>query len=112
MSGFCMGYKMSDPRPSCAGFDPVLIQPRPMLESPLRRLSIMTCGIRFLARLSSLVVGAALVLARWPTSLAAQAQATTGVIRGTDSDPSGTLVVGALVTPTDVLMRFPRRVTT
>src|SRR2546422_1703075 len=46
MSGFCMGYKMSDPRPSCARFDPVLIQPRPMLESPLRRLSIMTCGIR------------------------------------------------------------------
>src|SRR2546422_3683575 len=47
-----------------------------------RSLSIMTCGIRFLARLSSLLVGAVLVLACWPTSLAAQAQATTGVIRG------------------------------
>src|SRR2546422_5227554 len=112
MSGFCMGYKMSDPRPSCARFDPVLIQPRPMLESPLRRLSIMTCGIRFLARLSSLVVGAALVLACWPTSLAAQAQATTGVIRGTVSDPSGNVVVGALVTLTDVQTRFQRTVTT
>src|SRR6266567_3824536 len=112
MSGFCMGYKMSDPRPSCARFDPVLIQPRPMLESPLRRLSIMTCGIRFLARLSSLLVGAALVLACWPTSLAAQAQATTGVIRGTVSDPSGNVVVGALVTLTDIQTRFQRTVTT
>src|SRR5438876_8156107 len=112
MSGFCMGYKMSDPRPSCARFDPVLIQPRPMLESPLRRLSIMTCGIRFLARLSSLLVGAALVLACWPTSLAAQAQATTGVIRGTVSDPSGNVVVGALVTLTDMQTRFQRTVTT
>src|SRR6266566_1579061 len=83
-----------------------------MLESPPRRLSIMTCGIRFLARLSSLVVGAALVLACWPTSLAAQAQATTGVIRGTVSDPSGNVVVGALVTLTDIQTRFQRTVTT
>ncbi len=72
----------------------------------------MTCGIRFLARLSSLVVGAALVLACWPTSLAAQAQATTGVIRGTVSDPSGNVVVGALVTLTDMQTRFQRTVTT
>src|SRR5881296_2927200 len=100
------------PLAPCARFDPVLIQPRPMLESPLRRLSIMTCGIRFLARLSSLVVGAALVLACWPTSLAAQAQATTGVIRGTVSDPSGNVVVGALVTLTDMQTRFQRTVTT
>src|SRR6266568_5199772 len=97
---------------SCARFDPVLIQPRPMLESPLRRLSIMTCGIRFLPRLPSLVVGAALVLACCPTSLAAQAQATTGVIRGTVSDPSGNVVVGALVTLTDIQTRFQRTVTT
>src|SRR6266567_5196145 len=72
----------------------------------------MTCGIRFLARLSSLVVGAVLVLACWPTSLAAQAQATTGVIRGTVSDPSGNVVVGAQVTVTDVDTRFQRTVTT
>ena len=72
----------------------------------------MTCGIRFLARLSSLVVGAALVLVCWPTSLAAQAQATTGVIRGTVSDPSGNVVVGALVTLTDMQTRFQRTVTT
>src|SRR2546425_1752694 len=89
MSGFCIAYKMSDPQASCARFDPVLIQPRPMLEPPPRRLSVMTCGTRFLARLSSLVVGAALVLACWTTSLAAQAQATTGVIRGTVSDHAG-----------------------
>ena len=72
----------------------------------------MTCGIRFLARLSSLLVGAVLVLACWPTSLAAQAQATTGVIRGTVSDPSGNVVVGALVTLTDMQTRFQRTVTT
>src|SRR5437899_3574127 len=97
MSGFCMAYKMSDSRASCARFDPVLIQPRPMLESPLRRLSIMTCGIRFLSRLSSLLVGAVLVLACWPTSLAAQAQATTGEIRVADSHPTGKVGVGCLV---------------
>src|SRR5881296_3016446 len=102
MSGFCMVYKMSDPRPSCARFDPVLIQPRPMLESPLRRLSIMTCGIRFLARLSSLVVGAALVLYASPAPLVAQGQATTGIIRGVVTDPSGNPVTGARVTVTDV----------
>src|SRR5205807_8024624 len=79
MSGFCMGYKMSDPRPSCARFDPVLIQPRPMLESPLRRLSIMTCGIRFLARPSSLVVRAALVLVASPAPLGAQGQDPPGI---------------------------------
>src|SRR5207244_25792 len=67
---------------------------------------------RFLARLSRLLVGAALVLACWPTSLAAQAQATTGVIRGTVSDPSGNVVVGALVTLTDMQTRFQRTVTT
>src|SRR5438034_899636 len=51
-------------------------------------------------------------LACWPTSLAAQAQATTGVIRGTVSDPSGNVVVGAQVTVTDVQTRFQRTVTT
>src|SRR5438034_1145796 len=112
MSGFCIAHKMSDPRASCARFVPVLIQPRPDAQPPPRRFPVMTCGTRFLARLSSLVVGAALVLAFWPTSLAAQAQATTGVIRGTVSDPSGNVVVGALVTLTDVQTRFQRTVTT
>src|SRR5256712_4480186 len=68
----------------------------------------MTCGT--LVRLSTLVVGAA--LACWPTSLAAQAQATTGVIRGTVSDPSGNVVVGALHRVTDLQSQFQRTVTT
>src|SRR5438067_5478233 len=71
----------------------------------------MTCGTRFLARLF-FVVGVALSLACWSTSLAAQAQATTGVIRGIVSDPSGNVVVGAQVTVTDVETRFQRTVTT
>src|SRR5205809_1727865 len=112
MSGFCIAHKLSDPRASCARFVPVLIQPRPDAQPPPRRFPVMTCGTRFLARLSSLVVGAALALACWPTSLAAQAQATTGVIRGTVSDPSGNVVVGAQVTVTDVETRFQRTVVT
>src|SRR5256884_4110109 len=112
MSGFCMGYKMSDPRPSCAGFDPVLIQPRPMLESPLRRLSIMTCGIRFLARLSSLVVGAALVLYASPAPLVAQGQATTGIIRGVVTDPNGAPVANASVILHESQTNFTRPLTT
>src|SRR5438067_1274870 len=71
----------------------------------------MTCGTRFLARLF-FVVGVALSLACWPTYLAAQAQATTGVIRGTVSDPSGNVVVGAQVTVTETQTRFQRTVTT
>src|SRR5947208_5755653 len=112
MSGFCIAHKMTDPRSSCARFVPVLIQPRPDAQPPPRRFPVMTCGTRFLARLSSLVVGAALALACWPTSLAAQAQATTGVIRGTVSDPSGNVVVGAQVTVTETQTRFQRTVTT
>src|SRR6266567_1520152 len=112
MSGFCMGYKMSDPRPSCARFDPVLIQPRPMLESPLRRLSIMTCGIRFLARLSSLVVGAALVLYASPAPLVAQGQATTGIIRGVVTDPNGAPVANASVILHEAQTNFTRTLMT
>src|SRR5216117_1927754 len=112
MSGFCMGYKMSDPRPSCARFDPVLIQPRPMLESPLRRLSIMTCGIRFLARLSSLLVGAALVLYASPAPLVAQGQATTGIIRGVVTDPNGAPVANASVILHEAQTNFTRTLTT
>src|SRR5213596_807733 len=107
-----MGYKMSDPRPSSSGFDPVLIQPRPMLESPLRRLSIMTCGIRFLARLSSLVVGAALVLYASPAPLVAQGQATTGIIRGVVTDPNGAPVANASVILHETQTNFTRTLTT
>src|SRR6266704_480236 len=112
MSGFCMAYKMSDSRASCARFDPVLIQPRPMLESPLRRLSIMTCGIRFLARLSSLVVGAALVLYASPAPLVAQGQATTGIIRGVVTDPNGAPVANASVILHETQTNFTRTLTT
>src|SRR2546428_10385885 len=83
-----------------------------MLEPPPRRVSLMTCGPRFLARLFSLVVGATLSLACWPSDIAAQAQATTGVIRGTVLDPSGNVVVGAQVTVTEGQTRFQRTVTT
>src|SRR5438874_8941635 len=72
----------------------------------------MTCGIRSRWRPRSVVFGAALALTCWSTYLAAQAQATTGVIRGTVSDPSGNIVVGAQVTVTDAETRFQRTVTT
>src|SRR5439155_916793 len=72
----------------------------------------MTCGIRIRWRPRSVVFGAALALTCWSTSLAAQAQATTGVIRGIVSDPSGNIVVGAQVTVTDAETRFQRTVTT
>src|SRR5437667_7514020 len=72
----------------------------------------MTCGIRIRWRPRSVVFGAALALTCWSTSLAAQAQATTGVIRGIVSDPSGNVVVGAQVTVTDVETRLQRTVPT
>src|SRR5881227_3394655 len=72
----------------------------------------MTCGIRTWWRPCLAAVGAALSLAFWPTYIAAQAQATTGVIRGTVSDPSGNVVVGAQVTVTETQTRFQRTVTT
>src|SRR6266699_4256772 len=97
---------------SCARFDPVLIQPRPMLESPLRRLSIMTCGIRFLARLSSLVVGVALVVYASPAPLVAQGQATTGIIRGVVTDPNGAPVANASVILHEAQTNFTRTLMT
>src|SRR5438874_8104221 len=72
----------------------------------------MTCGIRRLKQLWPAVVAAALVLVARQPSLAAQAQATTGVIRGVVSDASGSVVAGARVTVTDVETRFQRSVVT
>src|SRR6266566_1697483 len=72
----------------------------------------MTCGTRFLARLSSFVVGAALVLFASPAPLGAQAQATTGIIRGVVTDPSGAPVKGASVTVRDIQTNFRRALTT
>src|SRR6266571_2563293 len=83
-----------------------------MLEPPLRRLSIMTCGIRFLARLSSLVVGAALVLYASPAPLVAQGQATTGIIRGVVTDANGARVANASVILHEAHSNFTRTLTT
>ena len=72
----------------------------------------MTCGIRFLARLSSLVVGAALVLYASPAPLVAQGQATTGIIRGVVTDPNGAPVANASVILHETQTNFTRTLTT
>ena len=72
----------------------------------------MTCGIRFLARLSSLVVGAALVLCASPAPLVAQGQATTGIIRGVVTDPNGAPVANASVILHEAHTNFTRTLTT
>src|SRR5258705_3071059 len=48
----------------------------------------------------------------FPVMLAAQSQATTGVIRGTVTDPSGTAVAGAAVVLRESQTRFQRHVAT
>ena len=48
----------------------------------------------------------------FPVLLAAQSQATTGVIRGTVTDPSGTLVAGATVVLHESQTGFQRQVAT
>ena len=70
------------------------------------------CGMRLLSRLPVVLVGAALVLFRFPSSLGAQSQATTGIIRGVVSDPNGAPVNGASVTVRDVQTNFTRTLTT
>jgi len=72
----------------------------------------MTCGIRFLARLSSLVVSAALVLFASPAPLGAQGQATTGIIRGVVTDPNGAPVANASVILHEAHTNFTRTLTT
>jgi Carboxypeptidase regulatory-like domain/TonB dependent receptor len=72
----------------------------------------MMCGMRLSARLPVFVVGVALVMFRFPSSLSAQSQATTGIIRGVVSDPNGGPVNGATVTMRDVQTNFTRTLTT
>ncbi len=72
----------------------------------------MTCGIRFLARLSSLVVGAAFVVYASPAPLVAQGQATTGIIRGVVTDPNGAPVANASVILHEAQTNFTRTLTT
>src|SRR5439155_10196171 len=79
------------------------------LDIACRRYA-MTCGIRFGPRLAPLALGAVFALLASSPSLAAQAQATTGIIRGVVTDPSGNVVAGARVTVTDVQTQFQRTV--
>jgi Carboxypeptidase regulatory-like domain len=72
----------------------------------------MTCGTRFLARLASLMVGAALVLFGSPAPLGAQGQATTGIIRGVVTDPNGAPVANASVILHEGQTNFTRTLTT
>jgi len=72
----------------------------------------MTCGIRFLARLSSLVVGAVIVLFASPAPLGAQGQATTGIIRGVVTDPNGAPAANASVILHEAQTNFTRTLTT
>src|SRR5438128_322464 len=72
----------------------------------------MTCGFRMHARRALVLVGAALAVLGAPARLAAQSQATTGIIRGVVSDPNGNPVSGANVTVRDLQTNFTRRLTT
>jgi Carboxypeptidase regulatory-like domain/TonB dependent receptor len=72
----------------------------------------MKSGTRRLARLPVLLVGVAVALLDSPRSLDAQAQATTGIIRGVVSDPSGAPVANAQVVLHESQTNFTRTLTT
>ncbi len=72
----------------------------------------MTCGNRVRARLAVLLVGAALALLGSPALLAAQSQATTGIIRGVVFDPNGAPVANATVILHEAQTNFTRTLTT
>ena len=67
---------------------------------------------RFIPRLTAALLGVAVGLATLPAGLNAQSQATTGIIRGVVSDPSGRPVSGAAVTVRDVQTNFTRTLAT
>src|SRR2546428_243016 len=58
------------------------------------------------------LLGPAVLALAFPVLLAAQSQATTGVIRGTVTDPSGTPVAGATVVLHESQTGFQRQVAT
>src|SRR5213594_2942993 len=58
------------------------------------------------------LLGPAVLALAFPVLLAAQSQATTGIIRGTVSDPSGTPVAAAIVTLHEPQTGFRRQITT
>jgi hypothetical protein len=72
----------------------------------------MTFGTRFFGRLPVLLVGAALVVLGSPPSLGAQGQATTGIIRGVVTDPSGAPVANAQVILHETQTNFTRTLAT
>src|SRR3989449_2783476 len=72
----------------------------------------MTCGFRMHARRALMLAGAALAVRGAAASLAAQSQATTGIIRGVVADPTGNPVSGANVTVRDLETNFTRRLAT
>src|SRR6266700_7898847 len=130
MSGFCIedgrrrkktvedgrGQCRGRPLPSstvlyrpCRPFVSVLLHPRP-LRNHLSGGSVMTCGT--LVRLSTLMVGAALVLLGSPAPVGAQGQATTGIIRGVVTDPNGAPVANATVILHEGQTNFTRTLTT
>ncbi|HEV8264499.1 MAG TPA: carboxypeptidase-like regulatory domain-containing protein, partial [Gemmatimonadales bacterium] len=58
------------------------------------------------------LLGPVLLAIAVPFSLAAQSQATTGIIRGVVSDPAGTPVAGATVVLRETQTGFQRQLTT
>jgi carboxypeptidase family protein/TonB-dependent receptor-like protein len=68
------------------------------------------CGMRLLSRLPVLLIGAAVLLS--PSSLNAQAQATTGIIRGVVTDPAGAPVANSQVVLHETQTNFTRTLTT
>jgi carboxypeptidase family protein len=72
----------------------------------------MTCGIHRLPRCAVVLAGAALVLLGVPAALAAQSQATTGIIRGVVIDPNGAPAANARVVLHETQTNFERTLTT
>src|SRR6266581_1105355 len=72
----------------------------------------MTCGFRMHARRALMLAGAALALRGAAAPLAAQSQATTGIIRGVVSDPTGSPVANAQVFLHETQTNFTRTLTT
>jgi hypothetical protein len=68
----------------------------------------MTCDTRWLRRLRAVLVGAAFVLLGSTPALLAQSQATTGIIRGVVTDPSGALIANARVILHETQTNFTR----
>src|ERR1041384_8866227 len=115
MSGFCIEAvedgrrreKTVEVKAPCRPSVRVLIHPRP-LRTTLPEILGMTCGIRSLSRRLAVLVGAVLALPGTPAVLGAQSQATTGIIRGVVTDPSGSPVANAQVVLHETQTNFTR----